>query len=302
MSLLATSYAHCEAIMKAHSKSFYQAFRQLSEERFKGIAAVYAFCRYVDDLVDEAAPGDEAVDQQLALLAEVISGEVVPAPSAISNLPWWPAFTDSVARFAISPKALLEQIAGQQSDRSFAFFGTMAELETYCRQVAGSVGAMLLPMLGRADLTEEANQETYLEVCYQLGIAMQLTNILRDVGEDARNRQRVYLPEDLLAQVGKTVENVLSLANQPRQTPPDWFVAVWKEVAKESGHLYQTFEAYLSLFDPACQAALLSAARIYHAIEDEIQKADYDCLYQRHYTSKLKRLVLVQEVKKELNK
>lgn len=304
-SILSASYQAAEQVMKAHSKSFYQAFSAIPPHRFQGVAAVYAFCRYVDDLVDEASGPTSAILAELDLLAAAIDqlGQA-PAPERLSQLAWWPAFQDTVLTFGVSGQALLEQIQGQKSDLTFRDFDSLEDLEGYCRQVAGSVGAMLWPMLGHEEALAAADQTPYLEVCYQLGVGMQLTNILRDVGEDARQRQRVYLPKDILASYGWTTDQILTLANQATswRDIPASFGQVWEAMAQVSSRYYQTLDHHLAAFHPSCRLGLLAAARIYHAIEDQVRDDHYNCLTKRHYTSPLKRLAIVNEAKQELKR
>lgn len=298
---LSVSYQVCSDMMKNHSKSFYQAFKQLPTDRFRGISAIYAFCRFVDDLVDEQEE-QVLVDNYLTELKSL--AETTHFRDSASNeltcLPWWPAFVDTVEKYKVSTEAIMNQLLGQESDQSFGFFETFTDLELYCRRVAGSVGAMLWPMLAKDSCLNNQRQADYLEICYQLGTAFQLTNILRDVGEDLRQRQRIYLPKSLFIQEGVTFSDLSALINNP-QPIPEWFKNIWRHLSLLSNNYYELFAKNINIFHEDCQVSLLSAARIYHAIEDEVISSGYDCLYQRHYTSRYKRLTILRQVNKELS-
>lgn len=301
-SIMMYSYEAAEKIMKKHSKSFFQAFSAIPQNRFRGVAAVYAFCRYVDDLVDEDFESEFKTIQQLNILETTILnlGEQ-EADESLSKLDWWPAFEETVLTFSISKKALLEQIEGQKYDLNFVTFDTLEDLEVYCHNVAGSVGAMLWPML-RSDSLDKSDQTVYLDCCYRLGIAMQITNILRDIGEDARERGRVYIPREILARIGWTTSEVINLVKQVRtwRDIPSKFSLVWEELAAISNRYYQTLDEHLDYFHPSCRLGILSAARIYHAIEDEIRNEHYNCITKRQYTNITRRLAIVNEAKKLL--
>lgn len=126
----------------------------------------------------------------------------------------------------------------------------MESLETYCRNVAGSVGAMLWPMIGDEKFLTETNQTVYLEYCYQLGMAMQITNILRDIGEDARKRGRVYLPTKLLSDFGWTISDVMELSNNAKSWKdiPENFSSIWEEVSKISQKYYNVLDNHINIF------------------------------------------------------
>ena len=302
---LTKSYQAAEKIMKEHSKSFFQAFASIPKKRFQGVVAVYSFCRYVDDLVDEASESNEIVLNQLNVLeTTILSLGEKQLQNSITKLDWWPAFEETVVNFGIQKKALLEQIEGQKSDLCFSPFETMESLETYCRNVAGSVGAMLWPMIGDEKFLTETNQTVYLEYCYQLGMAMQITNILRDIGDDARKRGRVYLPTKLLSDFGWTISDVMELSNNAKSWKdiPENFSSIWEEVSKISQKYYNVLDNHINIFHPSCRLGLLSAANIYHAIEDEIRNDHYDCITKRQYTSRFKRLSIINDMKKRLQK
>jgi phytoene synthase len=176
---VAAAYAECRRIASGSASSFYQAFRLLTEDRRRGLEALYAFCRVIDDAADERAGAVRAWRQELD---RALAG-AASHPVAL-------ALADTVRRFGVARQHLDEIVRGVEMDLTRRRYETFDELRTYCRLVAGAVGLAALPILGCRDRGSVAYAEA-------LGIALQLTNVLRDVAEDAE-RGRIYLPlEDL---------------------------------------------------------------------------------------------------------
>src|SRR5690242_3289812 len=178
---VAESNRHCREVARRHAKSFYFASFALPKEKKAAAYAIYAFCRYVDDLIDACPNGDGAqtVARVREEFARLVSGQFAEPPFA-------PAFADAVKTFGIPSAPFLDLTRGVLMDAGPVAIQTWDQLRRYCYSVASVVGLMLCPILGLTDArgTEHA---------IQLGIAMQLTNILRDVREDWE-RGRVYLP------------------------------------------------------------------------------------------------------------
>jgi phytoene synthase len=183
---LAAAYAECERIARASSSSFTLAFRLLPVERRGGLAALYAYCRMVDDAADESADPVAALAEWRAELRRLRDGAPTH-PVAI-------ALADAVRRFAIPVAHLDEILTGVEMDVVPRAYETFDELRGYCYHVAAAVGLAALPIFGCRDLRSRAYAEA-------LGIALQLTNILRDVAEDAE-RGRIYLPREDLQRFG----------------------------------------------------------------------------------------------------
>ena len=176
------AYAECGRIVRASGSSFHQAFRLLPLERRRSLEALYAFCRVVDDAADEGAGGAAALGWWRDELARALAGA--------ATHPVGVALADSVRRFAIPPQHLTEIVDGVAMDLAPQRFATFAELRRYCYLVAAAVGLATIPIFGCRD----PRSRNYAEA---LGIALQLTNITRDLAEDAE-RGRIYLPlEDL---------------------------------------------------------------------------------------------------------
>ena len=183
-STIASDYAYCEKIIKRHSKSFYYAFSSLPKEKAHAVYAIYAFCRIADDSVDE----NKTSGSQLAALDRLTSELNHFAKGEDIDHPLWRALRDVFNRFDMDVQPFYDQLTGQRMDIHFMSPANLGSLETYSKYVAGSVGKMLLPIIAGN------TQKNLSVVAEDLGIAMQLTNILRDVGEDYREKGRIYLP------------------------------------------------------------------------------------------------------------
>lgn len=180
----------CEELMKKHSASFYAAFRFLPSPRKEAVFVIYAFCRMIDDSVDEPAssPYTLSVLETLFDHVETAEGHFI-----------WPCLRWLFSSFPISKEPFYKQISGQKMDTTLTNYETMEELELYCERVAGSVGEMLLPVLH-----DQPSSEVELAGVY-LGKAMQIVNIIRDVGED-QQRGRRYIPREWMEQYHYTQE------------------------------------------------------------------------------------------------
>lgn len=295
---LAASYEAALQVMQERAVSFYAAFSMLPEDRFRAVAAVYAFCRAADDIADQSQPGDrDSALQQIARLEALLWGLYKGKGSAAGkagnqdlHYPWLPAFEDALRRFSLPIAPFLNQLAGQRMDIHFAGIPNTEGLIRYGRLVAGSVGLMLLPMLARD--RETARRPDLMAACEDLGIGMQITNILRDVGEDLRLRGRIYLPRDLMREHQLTREELLALAYHAGQDPPpvpQGFVRLFEGLSSLADGFYQGIAPCLCLIHPACRTPLLAAARSYQAIAGAVRDTGYNCFTRRCYTRKEQR-------------
>jgi 15-cis-phytoene synthase len=179
---LGAAYAECGRIVRASGSSFHQAFRLLPSERRRSLEALYAYCRVVDDAADEGAGGAAVLAWWRTELGRVLAG--------MPTHPVGMALADTIRRFAVPPRHLEEILDGVTMDCAPQRFETFDQLRRYCYLVASAVGLATIPIFGCRD----PKSRDYAEA---LGIALQLTNIVRDLAEDAE-RGRVYLPlEDL---------------------------------------------------------------------------------------------------------
>lgn len=299
---LAKSYEYCRKIMRDRAKSFYEAFRQLPEERFSGVAALYAFNRYADDLADGDSFGNPPENPLLALeklenhLRTLYHGGVQSESPCLE--PFWLAFEDTVSSWGVPLSPLLLQLEGQKSDVVFDELVTMKDLMNYSRKVAGSVGLMMVPLLAADEkLAEDA---LFLKACEDLGIGMQLTNILRDVGEDLRERGRVYLPTKMLRAHGLDQQTLFRLSTGEELTEdavPQSFITLAEDLMSLADGYYESIRGYLSYFHPAARTPLLAAALLYQGIHGAIRRSHYNVFTKRCYTDALTRAKLVLKAK-----
>ncbi len=283
--------------IKLHSKSFYQGFKMLPKKKFLSVASLYAFFRTADDIVDESTNNDEAYKQLDALKRDVES--MYEGHDRKNNYLWWPAFEHTVDAYNIPKQGFMMQIQGQSSDLEFQDIQTLAELLDYSRLVAGSVGRIMLPIL--CQNTEYRQDNDLLISCENLGIAMQITNILRDVGEDLRERNRVYLPKDLLEEYHLSKDRLKQLiTGEGNQEEMNYFIQLWESLAQLSEKYYESFDSSLTKLDEDSIYPLYAASLIYRAILDEVRENNYNCLTQKQYVNKGKKLKIMHQAKKDL--
>lgn len=293
-SVLKASYLACENIMAKESKSFYQAFHLLPREAFQGVAALYAYNRYVDDVADSDHFSKEVALDELKKLEDKIlhleTSEDVEAD-------WWMAFKDTVLTCKVSTTALLKQIQGQRMDILGHKVVDMADLVAYSSNVAGSVGEMLLPLLVDKDTPIS---ETLRQAAIDLGIGMQITNILRDVGEDYRDRQRIYLPQTLLDAYNVDEAMIKRLSYHDEEEIPQNFIDLWEHIYQIGDQYYDSIKPVIKDFSQVAQLPILSSAYIYHGIGNAVRKANHNCFTKRNYTNNIERMRLIYQAKKVL--
>jgi squalene synthase HpnC len=271
---LVLAYTACRAIARREAKNFYYAFLALPLPRRNAICAIYAFMRQADDLADdESIPLNERrrrLDEWLAAWRDAAQGSATTDPVFL-------AVRDATQRFEIPLKLLDELVAGVTLDLDHAAgdapetYATFEELYRYCYLVASVVGLVCIRIFGYRDLRAEKLAE-------ETGIAFQLTNILRDVAEDAA-RNRVYLPLKNLAHHGVSLN---ALLHHPAAAPPtpaerELFAAI----ARLAEHYYGRTRFLLPLIDPASRPALWVLVSIYHALLKRIERAKYDVFTRR---------------------
>ena len=270
---LAESYAICRAIARKEAKNFYYAFVALPLPRRNAICAIYAFMRQADDLADDESLARE--ERRRRLDAWLEDWRSVCHGGDSSN----PVFLSSRAateRFEIPLNLLDELIAGVTMDLTPAgdapdTYATFADLYRYCYLVASVVGLVCIRIFGYTDPRAEKLAE-------ETGIAFQLTNILRDVAEDAA-RNRVYLPLEDLAAQGVSLDSLLH--RTPNAPPTVNARALLASIANRAEDYYRSAEELLPLIDRESRPALWVLVRIYHALLKRIERADYDVFTQR---------------------
>ncbi len=189
MTELEASFRHCERVARRRARNFYYSFLALPRPKRRAMCALYAFMRECDDLSDGERASREQLRQWRAQLEEALAGGVPPHPL-------WPAFLDTLRRYRIPAECLYGMIEGVASDFEPRRFETFDQLYRYCYLVASVVGIATIHVFGFSDPRAP-------QLAERCGVAFQLTNIIRDVGEDARNG-RVYLPHEDMERFGVT--------------------------------------------------------------------------------------------------
>jgi phytoene synthase len=268
------AYHHCQTITREHSHTFFVASAMLPRAQRKAIRALYAFCRVSDDLVDRAG-GDKA-----GRLAEWRQRSLHSQPQASDPVAL--AWADARARYQI-PRQYAEQLLdGIASDLSRSRYQTFADLAEYSYAVASTVGLMSMHIVGYSG--KEA-----IPYAVKLGVALQLTNILRDVGEDWANG-RLYLPQDELARFGLTEEDV------ERGVVDDRWRAFMRFQIARARQLYVEALPGVMLLHRKGRLAIAAAAELYQAILDDIEANDYDVFNRRAHTTTRRKLALLPAI------
>jgi 15-cis-phytoene synthase len=266
-----TPEQYCQQKAAASGSSFYYSFLFLPPERRRAITALYAFCREVDDVVDETA------DTQLA--ATKLAWWRQEIGLLFDGKPQHPvsrALQPALAPFGITAARLNEIIDGMQMDLSQTRYLDFAGLERYCYHVAGVVGMLAAGIFGYTDART-------LEYARTLGTAFQLTNIIRDVGEDAR-KNRIYLPVEDLQRFGVSAADLLAAKHSPA------FVELMRFQAERARRYYAAAYAALPAADRRAQRPGLIMAAIYSALLDEIEREGFRVLAGRTSLTPLRKL------------
>ncbi len=261
----------------ASGSSFYYAFLFLPKPRRAAITAFYAFCREVDDVVDETT--DPGVAQtKLAWWRAEVAKSFSDAPSH----PVMKALLPLAADYGIEPRHLLAIIDGCQMDLEQTRYLDFPNLQRYCHLVAGIVGEVAANIFGQS-------QRQTTQYAHTLGLALQLTNIIRDVGEDAM-RGRIYLPVNELQQFDVKAHEIL------KRSYSDRFAALMKFQATRAQRLYEEAFALLPFEDRRAQKPGLMMASIYRTLLHEIERDNFQVMRQRVSLTPLRKLWLAWKV------
>lgn len=268
---LARAYQHCEALTARHSRTFYLASGLLPREKRRAVRALYAFCRRSDDIVDCSRDDPRAA---LATWREQVLSHNLPSDDPVAL-----AWADTCVRYAI-PLSYSEQlIDGVARDLTETRYATFEELSEYCYGVACTVGLMSMHIIGFNDMHA-------IPHAIKLGVALQLTNILRDVREDLA-MGRVYLPQQELAAFGLSADTLATV--QPHAA---WQAFLSFQIER-TRQLYADAWPGIGLLHQDGRLAIAAAARLYQAILDDIEAHDGDVFSRRAHVSawgKLRRL------------
>lgn len=273
---LAAAYEACREIARREAKNFYYSFRVLPRHKSDAMCAVYAFMRKADDLADDESMSLDARREAMAAwTAEWRASRTLPAVDAI-----FIALKDTQERFAISDELLEQLVAGTTMDlearvegvcnlelcgpdgkpHTVQVYESLAALHHYCYLVASVVGLVCIRIFGYTDPRAD-------QLAIDTGIAFQLTNILRDVSEDA-GRGRIYIPADLLRDHGVDASRILALCAGESMNEKD--LALFRSLELHAQTLYRSADELIPLLDTDARPAMRVLVRIYHGLLDRI--------------------------------
>lgn len=271
--LLESAYDYCRSITSHHSKSFYLSSSLLPKSKRRAARALYAFCRVSDDIVDRHDGSIDPLEELSTWRSRVMS----PSPNEDDLVAI--AWTNARAEYEI-PSTFAEQlIEGVARDLTQTRYDSFADLASYCYGVASTVGLMSMHITGYT--SEEA-----IPYAIKLGVALQLTNILRDIGEDWR-AGRVYLPQSELADFGLTEDDL-----DVGEITPAWREFMQFQIDRNR-QLYAEALPGVSMLDTDGRFAIAASAELYRGILVDIEQHDYDVFSRRSSVSavgKLRRL------------
>ena len=254
------SYEYCRRVARRRAKNFYYSFVLLSRPQRNAMCAIYAFMRYCDDLSDEPGATRAAIDRWRAEMEEALAGR-------FSSHPVWPAFYHTVRRFGIPPQYFREMIDGVLSDLEPRRFETFEQLYRYCYQVASVVGLTIIHIFG-------FDTRSALPLAEKCGVAFQLTNILRDIREDAE-RGRIYLPAEDLRRFGVSEEDLCA----GRRGEP--FLRLMAFESERARAYYHDSRPLLDLIHPRSRASLWALIAIYSRLLERIEQGNFDVFRHR---------------------
>ncbi len=279
------AYQYCREITADYAKTFYLGTLLMPESKRKAIWAIYAWCRNTDELVDgnkAQFTTSETLDEWESQLESVFAGSPVDKADV--------ALVDTLEKFAIDIQPFRDMIAGQRMDLYRSRYETFEELKLYCYRVAGTVGLMSSAVLGINSNCDNApwnrNKPKYIptEEAIALGIAMQLTNILRDVGEDSL-RGRIYLPLEDLALFDYSEEELF------KGVIDDRWRGLMKFQIQRARKYYDLAAKGISYLIPDSRWPVWAALTLYQGILDAIERNQYDVFNKRAFVSTPKKML-----------
>lgn len=277
MKSLEQAYEYCRGVMEVHSKTFSKAFSFLPEPDRKAVWAIYAFCRHADDIVDERGSLPELL-QYRKEFDLFLKGEFQ------YDNPLWLALYDVFNRYEMESEPFYLMLEGQSVDLEKNRFETLEELERYSYLVASSVGLMLLPILA-PNYSQQLKQGAI-----KLGIAMQITNILRDVGEDL-TIDRIYLPKEIM------LKHNYSFQALKDQVINEHFVAMIEDLAQYAESLYEEALLTTKEYPLRSRIPVEVANHGYRAILNVIRDNHYDVFNKRAIVIKKDKEIILDKIK-----
>ncbi|KAL0002290.1 hypothetical protein SO802_016071 [Lithocarpus litseifolius] len=276
--LLNDAYERCGEVCAEYAKTFYLGTLLMTPERRRAVWAIYVWCRRTDELVDgpnatHITP--KALERWETRLNDLFEGRPYDMYDA--------ALSDTVSKYPVDIQPFKDMIEGMRLDLRKSRYENFDELYLYCYYVAGTVGLMSVPVMGIAPESKASTESVY-NAALALGIANQLTNILRDVGEDA-SRGRVYLPQDELAQAGLSDEDIF------RGKVTDKWRSFMKGQIKRARLFFDEAEKGVAELSSASRWPVWASLLLYRQILDAIEANDYNNFTKRAYVGKAKKLI-----------
>lgn len=278
--LLDRSYEFCYQTMATNSKSFTFASQYLDEEQKRSVAALYAYCRFTDDIVDEVWLPDQIKADKLDTLQSQI--ENIEHIDFTGN-PILIALCDTVMKYKIPKEYLIELIEGVRMDLEINEFENTDQLDLYCYRVASIVGIMMCYIFG-------VTSEIALSRAADLGKGMQITNILRDISRDFE-MGRIYLPRNLREQYGVTI-NDLVLKNES-----EGLIELIKHESSRAKKFYERGKEGIMYLPEGADFTVKVASAVYSEILNEIKRMDYKVLTRRAVVSKPRKIWIALKLK-----
>jgi phytoene synthase len=271
------AYSTCEEITAEHSATFHLASSLLAGEQKRAMRALYAFCRVSDDLIDKSQGlGDPGISEvtRFELWRQLSLSDNPPQDNLVAA-----AWTDTRLRFNIPCQYAEQLLDGVARDLEVSRYDTFTELAGYCYSVASTVGLMSMHIVGYKD-------KSAIPYAVKLGVALQLTNILRDVARDWQIG-RLYLPQEELAAFNITEADIAAGNNDHR-----WHAFMTFQIAR-ARQLYDEAMPGLVLLERRGRVAVAAAAELYRAILDDIEAHNYDVFTRRAYISNRRKVLRI---------
>ncbi|MEU0334412.1 phytoene/squalene synthase family protein [Streptomyces sp. NPDC006193] len=284
--VLRAAYRHCRALNARHGRTYFLATRLLPVERRPAVHALYGFARWADDIVDCLGP-DAGADRRAALLADLRRSLERGLRDGRSDEPVVRALADTARRYAIDHAHFADFMAAMTSDLVVTDYPTYADLRRYMHGSAAVIGLQMLPVLGTVGPREEA-----APYAAALGVAFQLSNFLRDVGEDL-DRGRVYLPADLLAAHG--VDRPLLRWSRDTGRTDARITAALREFEALTRRVYREAAPGLALLEPVSRPCIRTAFVLYGGILDAVAEDGYRVLHRRAVVPRRRRAAVAAD-------
>jgi len=287
--MLDGAYERCREVTGEYAKTFYLGTKLMTPEKQRAIWAIYVWCRRTDELVDGPNASHitpEALDQWEARLEGIFEGR----PRDVIDA----ALCDAVSRYPVDIQPFRDMVDGMRMDLVKPRYETFDELYEYCYRVAGTVGLMSMPIMGTDD-DYEGDLEKVYKAALSLGLANQLTNILRDVGEDVQTRNRIYVPINELAEFGIDEIEIVrgTLVNSATGQVDERWKRFMKFQIDRAREVFAEAEAGVNCLHKDARWPVWSALDVYRDILDNIEANDYDNFSKRAFVPKLQKFAML---------